>query len=408
MIAFPEALTTTLAHAVPLGHERVELSRLYGRVLAAPVCARTDSPAFDNATFDGYGLRSEDVCQAAPTVPVGLRLCGVCHAGDHAPTTLGPGEAIRILTGAPIPPMVDAVIKQEECTVMDGMVWIRRAITPGESIRQRGGDYRRGEVLLDSGTRLSPACIGMLAAAGHASAPVFRTPRIGLLVTGNELIAPGQRRLDGCVYDANSDSLRAALHALGLRAQSAVAPDDWPVLADRFATLLETCDVVITAGGASVGDRDYISRLFTHFDVNPLFERVAMKPGKPTIFGVRQRQAHAPQLLFGLPGNPVSALLAYHQLVAPALRKMLGRHDYVPSTVSALLTTRIRKEVGRLEFVRGNVQQEDSRLVATPTRGQESHMLLGLAGANGLIHCPADSEEITAGASVTVQYLNWT
>jgi len=407
MISYQEALTGVLAHAQSLGCERVALSRLHGRVLAMPVYAKADSPAFDNAMFDGYGLRVDDVSRAEPTSPVSLRLQGTCHAGDCAPVAPGPGEAVRILTGAPIPPMVEAVIKQEECLASDGMVWICRPVAPGESIRRRGGEYRQGAALLAPGTRLTPSCIGTLAAAGHASAPVFRMPRVGLMVTGSELVAPGRRRQGGLVYDAGSSSLRAAFSALGIRVDHAVVPDDWEMLQERFSGFLATCDVIITVGGASVGDRDYIGRLFTHFGIHPLFDRVAMKPGKPTLFACRQRQDHAPQLIFGLPGNPVSSLLTFHQFVAPALRKMLGRSDYLPTTSKATLTTQITKEVGRLEFVRGTVQQEETEIIVTPTIGQESHMLLGLANANCLIHCPAEVAAIEAGEGVIIQVLDW-
>ncbi len=409
MISFEEARAQILASVSPLGKQEVKLTKLLGSFLSEPVTAAQDLPGFDNSAVDGFGVLVSDVHSATADSPARLHLSGVIRAGDPGNLHLAPGNVVKILTGAPVPHSVDAVVMREYCEESNGYVYVRQAADRGENIRRKGGEFRQGQVVLQQGMRVTPPVIGLLATLGYSSAPVFKKPRLAVIGTGDELVKPGRPLACGQIYDSNSYALVAAAKGLGIDVcRSYLARDDFDSTANVIRLALRESDVLISAGGVSVGDYDIVKDVLEDCGVHGLFWKIAMKPGKPVYFGtLDSKQGSRRKLVFGLPGNPVSALVTFHELVAPALRKMMGAKSVLPQTLLVTLGQTLKKRPGRLEFVRGSLVLEEGAMVVRPTTGQDSHMLGGLSQANCLIHFPADEEQLPEGSQARVDLLDW-
>jgi molybdopterin molybdotransferase len=263
--------------------------------------------------------------------------------------------------------------------------------------------------LLEAGVRATPPVVGLLASLGHAGFPVYKKPRLAVISTGNELVKPGRRLLPGQIYDCNSFALEAAVRAVGIpECLRYHAAEDKASTRRIFSRALNAADVVISAGGVSVGDYDYVKEVLEELGVATQLWRIAMKPGKPVYFGILSAQGKR-KYVFALPGNPVSALVTFHQLVKPALEKMLGLTAAGAGSGSfrAALQEHLRKKAGRLEFVRGTAAISEGNWTVAPTSGQDSHMLSGLASANALIHFPLESESLSPNEPVSIDLLTW-
>jgi molybdopterin molybdotransferase len=420
MISYPTALALALRHTRPLGAVPGCLKDALGSFLAQDIMAQEPAPAFDQSNMDGFGVRVADVRSASPARPVCLPLIRTIRAGDRAGRELQQGTAVKILTGAPVPKGVQAIVVKEVCTEAAGLVHIRQATTHGGHVRRRGADFRQGAKVLEAGALITPPVIGLLASLGVTSFPVFRKPVVSLLATGNELVAPHQSPGPGQIRDANSLALAAALRGLGIsRFFVGHAADDIRALRRQIAKALDRSDVIITVGGVSVGDYDLVKDVVAEMGVRTIFWRVAVKPGMPNYFGIvpdSGRPTRPPlgadsakqKWLFGLPGNPVSALVSFHQLVKPALLRLSGQPHYRPLLGPAVLTQARHKKAGRLEWIRAALQTDGAAWAVTPTDRQMSHMLSGLATANSLIHFPAPQTEAAVDDVVAVEYLSWT
>lgn len=403
MIPYEDALALVLQHARPLEPVAVPLARAVGCCLAAPVAVPFDLPRFDNSAMDGFGVRVADVTAASEDTPVRLRLAATVRAGDAADDPVAPGTAAKVLTGAPVPDGVEAVVMREYCREEGGDVLVTRPAKPGENIRRRGEEFRQGDEALPAGCRLNPAGVGLLATLGYPEAVVHRVPQVAVIATGSELVPPGGELRPGLIYDTNSDLLAAALRALGIAdVRRSTAADTPEAIRAALETALAWADVVITIGGVSVGDYDFVKDAGAALDIQALCWQVAIKPGKPFFFGV-----HGARLVCGLPGNPVSALLTFQILVRPALLRLMGAADVAPRLLAARLAAPLKKKAGRLEFVRGVAEARDGALVVTPTVGQDSHMLGGFARANCLIRFPAPATACAAGEVVEIELLDW-
>ena len=416
MLSWEEAQSTVLARTPVLPGERVALNAAAGRVLAEPLIARNDSPPFAVSAVDGFAVHPTDVAAASQAGPVRLRLAGVVHAGDSVAARLARRTAIKILTGAAVPQGAGAVVMQEYCAEASDHVQVLRSAAAGENIRRRGAEFRKGREVLPTGVRVTPPVMGLLATFGYPRVMVHRRPTVAILVTGDELLSPTQPLGPGKIRDANSYALAAAVQALGIADCRTLRLKDRPaLLKKRFAEALGSCDVLLIAGGMSVGDRDYARPILDELGVREQFWRVAVKPGKPAFFGTFERpqrkpagaRSRHPCLVFGLPGNPVSALVCFHQLVKPALLKMMGLAAAASPAHPARLAGERRKPRGRLEWLRGVLSWQDGEALVQPTSGQESHMLGGLARANCLIQFPQDAEVLADGTQVLVEPLSW-
>jgi molybdopterin molybdotransferase len=352
-------------------------------VLAQPAHARTDLPPFASSAMDGYAVRSGET-------PGALRVAGRIAAGRPADRALAAGDAMAIATGGVVPEGADAVVPIEEVAERDGHVEVP-SVQRGAHVRPRGGDVRAGEEILGRGTRLTPAHIGALAAAGVAEVICTRVPRAAVLATGTELRAPGEELRPGEIYEANGRLLATALAQAGAAA-SVLQPvaDDEAAHADALERAL-TADVVVTSGGVSVGPHDLVRRVASRLGVHEVFWRVAVKPGKPISFGVRDRT-----LVFGLPGNPVSTLVGFELFVRPALRALAGERDPGPRWQNGRLARGVRRNAYRDELVRARTGANGLE----PLSGQESHMIVRAAAADALVLVPRGSTDLEAGEPV--------
>ncbi len=379
MLSVEEALQRILAAIPVLGAETVELTAALGRVLAEPVVAGRDLPPWDNSSMDGYALRAADTAGATADRPARLRLLGEIPAGTVAHRAVGGGEAYRILTGAPVPAGADAVIPQEEVRREGGIVVVPRPVTLGDFVRPRGEDIRAGDAVLDPGTVLAPAALGVLAALGRPLVRVYQRPRVAILSTGDELVDLDAVPGPGQIPNSNTYTLSAQVReAGGVPVNLGIARDTREHLEERFRWGL-AADVVVSSAGVSVGDRDFVREVMEKLGAELDFWKVSMRPGKPLTFG---RVGGRP--FFGLPGNPVSSMVTFELFVRPALRRMAGDLRLFRPRVTARLAEPLDNPGPRRGYLRVRVTEEAGELIARPTGEQGSGILKSMLLADGL------------------------
>jgi molybdopterin molybdotransferase len=362
--------------------------------------ASHDVPPFANTGMDGFAVRSADTTGA----PVELRVVGVVPAGAAASFAVGPGEAARIMTGAPIPAGADAVVMIERTHVAadHSVVTVELAVPPGEHVRRAGDDLPAGGDVVDAGMALGPAHLGLLASVGVAEVRVFPPARVGVLSTGDELVDDGARLEPGQIRDANRPVLLALLRESGCTGVDlGIAGDDEDLIARRVDQGLDDCDALLVTGGVSVGDFDYVKAVIDGLDKSWWWQ-VAVRPAKPLAFGTRRGQP-----VFGLPGNPVSSMVSFELFARPALRRMMGHSDVVRPEFEAIADEPfVRRPDGKLHLLRVVATWgDDGHLHVRSAGGQGSHMLSAMATANALALVP-DGPGVDAGARVKVMLLN--
>ena len=398
MIPLDEARAFVLADLAALAPLDVALADALGCVLAGPVEAREPSPSFANSSMDGYALRAADAAPGAAP----LRVVGVVLAGDAAAVRVGPGEAVRIMTGAPIPEGADSVCPVEETEVVDEgrSVRIARSISPGEFVRRPGEDVVPGQVLVAAGQPLGPEHVGVLSGQGIASVRVHPRPRVGVLSTGDELVAGSGALAPGKIRDVNGPMLVALLEDSGFTAVDLGAVgDDVDAVRSRFEVGIETCDAVISSGGVSVGDVDFVKTALARLcGPRARSMQVAMRPGKPFTFATTPDRATP---LFGLAGNPVSTRVGFEMFVRPALRRLAGHRDPDRATLAMVLDEPVRRRVdGKVHLVHARARWgDDARVHVTRVLREGSHLLSAVADADVLLVVP-DGEGLAAGEDV--------
>jgi molybdopterin molybdotransferase len=388
LLSIEEALGRVLARARPLEPERVPLADAAGRVLAEDVASRVDLPPFPSSAMDGFAVHSADTPGRLPVV---FRIA----AGAPAGRPLAPGEAMEISTGGAVPDGADAVVPVETVVTLGDDIEIAELVPEGAHIRPKGGDVRAGEALLAAGSSLGAAQVGALAAAGVVEVSCARRPRVVVLSTGTELRAPGDELGPGEIYESNGPMLAAALAASGaVVEQIGPVPDD----EDAHRRALERglgADVLVSSGGVSVGPHDLVRRISSELGVEEDFWGVAVRPGKPVAFGTRGRT-----LVFGLPGNPVSSLVAVELFVRPALLALQGASRPGPTYELGRLSAPLRRNERRAELVRARTSREGGGTELEPLSGQESHMIARAAAADALVLVPQGDGELAAGEAV--------
>ncbi len=391
MLNFEEARDSILREARdvgPVGVERAPLRHLSGRVLAETVVSPVDVPSSDYSAMDGYAVRAQEVVAGAS-----LPLLGEARAG-HSGAALPPAGCLRIFTGAHLPLGADAVVMQENVTLVEGGVLFREIVSPGAHIRRAGEDLKTGDTVLEVGTRLSPPCLALLAAAERVEAEVFRRPRVTVLCTGDELRAPGTQGGPGSLAESNGVALLAMAEAAGAEVSlSPLVRDQKELLTQALKRALETTDVLVTVGGVSVGDHDLVRPCLQDLGAKLIFHKVSIKPGKPVLFMRVGRT-----LILGLPGNPSSAQITFALFGVPLIRTLCGDSAPTPVFRTARLRNDFSHKPGRRCFYRARLSGDDAELFSHQSSGASTVM----AWANALVMIDESTARLPAGASVEV------
>lgn len=397
MISVEEARARIFAGLRPTAAEVVPLPDAWGRVTAAPVHARVTQPPADVSSMDGYALR------AADTVPgARLRVVGAAPAGHPFPGVVGPGEAVRLFTGSPVPPGADAVLLQEDAEREGEWVIAREAPRPGRYVRPAGQDFRGGEAVLPAGRRLGARDVGLAAAANHPWLRVHRRPRVAVLATGDEVALPGEAIGPGGIVSSNAHALAALIRARGGEPVVLPVARDTSDAVAGAADAAAGADLLVTTGGASVGEHDLVRRGLGERGFELDFWRIAMRPGKPMLHG-RLGERHGATPVLGLPGNPVSALVCAVLFLGPALDRLCGLPGDAPATVAATLAAPVPANDHRADHLRATLSDDPARgLLAAPFARQDSSLLRLLAEADALVLRAPHAPALDAGATVRV------
>ena len=415
MLSVEDALERILHYFHPLEAEPTPLLEAIGQVLAEDALARHDIPPLDNSAMDGYALQAADVLGASADNPITLKVAGAIAAGELPTVDVTPGSVVRIMTGAPVPSGADAVVPFEDTDEMErraagtplSEIAIRYQVSVGDDIRPAGQDVRKDECVLQAGTMLRPSEIGVLASLGYDAVSVFRRPVVAILATGNELLEPGDPYQPGMIYNSNTYSIAASVRRYGgVPKLIGIARDNLDSMNSSLKDGLDS-DMLVTSAGVSKGDYDMVKDVLSqHGEID--FWSVRMRPAKPLAFGILNAGEDRKVPLLGLPGNPVSALVAFEQFGRAAIRRMLGKPDIPKPTITAVLDEPIHNSDNRRVYARAVIRRENGVYRASLTGDQGSNLLTSMARANGLAICPEDLPVKQAGESVQVQMLDWT
>ena len=396
-INLEEALRVLAELDVSLTTEFVPLFQAQGRVLARDVAAVTDVPPFDRSPYDGYAFRGEDTEAASREAPAVLRVVEELPAGTAPSVKITAGTAAKILTGAPVPEGADAIIKYELTEFDDEFVKIFEPVKPDTDIARAGEDVRRGRVLARRGDTVSPALAGTLAGQGIAGIEVFRRPKIAVMSTGSELLEPGQPPQPAKIYNSNVYTIGAYLQSMGAQCVPfGSVPDEPELIARRIDEALEDCDMVITTGGASVGDYDFAVSSAQLVGARVLFWKVAIKPGGSMVASTREGK-----LIAGLSGSPGAAAVALLRVVSPYIKRLCGHSDAEPESMCLLLGEDFPKESPQRRIVRGRLEVRDGAALFFPMDGQGNGITSSLIGCDLLGEIPAGSPPLRAGEKIT-------
>lgn len=392
---------------LPLQSERVPITDALHRVLAQDLCADMDQPSFDRSIKDGFAVRSADVQQ----VPVELRVVGESKAGDEKLPVVSTGEAVRIMTGAALPPGADAVVMVEDTLPAKSPsatargdsfdareIRVKKSVEPGGNVSPRGSEARVGEILVPRGTRIRVQEISLAASVGASTLEVFCKPVVGILATGDELVdidrTPGQNQ----IRNSNSYSLFALVEQAQARAQMiGIAKDSVQSLEQQIGNALKTSDCLLLTGGVSAGKYDFVEPVLKQFGVELYFDSIAIRPGKPAVFGSRGNQ-----FVFALPGNPVSAVVTFKMFVEPLLAMLSGEAAMPPLVLNAQLESSFKQPTGRRGFLPARYEIREGQMFVKTVRWKGSSDLVGLARSNCLLIAPEEQAEFRDGSCVQV------
>ena len=403
MISFQEAKSIVDENLFQLDQDKVPLSDSTNRVLAEDVAASMPSPRFDNSAMDGFAVRASDTNGASQENPIELKMVSISSAGSPSDVMIGPGECAQCMTGAAIPKGADAIVMVEDTSGFtdNKIVQIMIETTPGKHIRMEGEEIKKGDVLIQKGTQITPGEIGTLATFGIDKVSVSNKPRVAIFGTGNELVEPGNTLEPGQIYNSNLYVFADLAEKAGAEVvMRDVIQDDKASLRHFLSDALDSCDVVISSGGVSMGRYDYVRDVFMELGVKEHFWKVAQKPGKPLFFGTGQDT-----LIFGLPGNPVSSYIGFMEWVWPALETIMGKNESEPLT--GKLTESFPREPVKKRFLFGKVWIENGQLVCRPASKVGSHMLTSSLDANCILAAEPGDGILNVGDNILVNLLPW-
>jgi molybdopterin molybdotransferase len=396
-VSIHEARAAVLEHVSVLDSEEVSLDDALGRALADDATAPNHVPPFDASAMDGYAIVAADTARGSAR----LELIGEAKAGSGAGVVVRSGTTVRISTGAPVPDGADAIAQQELTTVVDGTIVVDGAIRAGMHLRPAGEDIRAGSLVIHAGSLLGPAELGVLASLNIPRPCVVRRPRVSLMGTGDELTDPGTALPAGGIRDSNGPALGGAVHRAGGELVTRMrVGDDLDATVAVMRAAMRDVDMLITTGGVSVGPHDHVRQALARLGFREVFAGVKLKPGRPTTFAVNDEGT----IVFALPGNPVSALMAFRLFVVPALDAMLGRQRELHPTM-ATADEQLPGARGRTTIVRCRSSLQDDGWHVRPTRSQDSHILTSMLGIDALALVPGDRDAIAAGEPVEIEFV---
>ncbi len=404
MIDYLQAQQMILERVTPRHILRLPLFAARNLSLAEDVRTPFPLPRFDHSAVDGYAIRAADTITASMLNTVTLNVTSEVRTGFAPEQSVTTGTAVKIFTGAMLPDGADTVVMLEDVQRTGSAIRLSLPVPVNKNIRRAGEEFSAGDVCMQAEQKLTPPALSLLAALGLESVPVHTAPRIALIVTGSELVEPGQSLGPAQIYNSNRYGIEAALAELGLAVSLMfISGDNENELTTALSDALKDADVVVTSGGVSVGDVDYVKPALLTLGARIHFDQVAIKPGKPFVFSTLKDK-----FIFGLPGNPVSALVTYLLFVKPALARMMGQRNPPPQIEHCTLACDVTKKNTRTEFVRGRFVKNTTGRVVEPCRGQESHMLGGLVSADALIILDGEPRVLAAGEEVSVMPIEWT
>ncbi|MGY8780232.1 MAG: molybdopterin molybdotransferase MoeA [Fidelibacterota bacterium] len=403
MISYQEAKVSIEKHLFEMDVEKISLKNVGNHILAQNICAISPSPLFDNSAMDGFAVCALDTKGASKDTPITLKNIDVSAAGTPSSVELKSGECIQCMTGAKIPEGADAIVMVEDSSgfINNDTVQIYKVTVPGKHIRRMGEEIKEGDLLIPKGTRISPSEIGAIATIGMAEVLVSQKPKIAIFGTGNELVEPGNSLKDGQIYNSNLFIFAELAEQAGAEILfSHVIKDDKDSLKEFLSKALETCDIIISSGGVSMGKYDYIREVFMDLGVSEHFWKVAQKPGKPLFFGT----GHG-TLIFGLPGNPVSSYIGFMEWVWPVLERLMGETKSKP--IRGILTKPFPREKGKQRFLFGTAWIEEGQLLCKPAIKVGSHMLTSSLKSNCILSAEAGNQPLEIGDNIIVKILPW-
>jgi molybdopterin molybdotransferase len=400
MISYNKAYRLTLEHIQPLPTESVPISTALGRVVDKDLTARVDSPSADVSLKDGFAVQSQDISQAGPQHPVTLRLVGSASAGNLWDGTISSGEAVRILSGAVIPTGADAVLSDEFTRLNGSQVIALNDAAPGRNILQCGADVYRGKLLASAGEVLHPTRLGLLAAAGYDTLQVTRRPRVAILATGDEVVAPGLPLEPGKLYASNLVTLSAWCQRFGFETSTQVLPDDTARIRKGLIESLAVNDAILTSGGAWKGDRDLVVHLLDELGWKKFYHRIRIGPGKAIGFGLMGEKP-----VFCLPGGPPSNHIAFLELALPGLQRLAGWAKLGLPSAAAKMAEGVKGQSDWTQFVHGRLEMRDETLFFIPT-WKDASRLSSMAASNAVVMIPEGISQLPAGTLVAAQRMD--
>jgi len=403
MISVPKAKAIIRKHIPILESETVSLNEAGHRILAQSISAAFPIPKFDNSAMDGFAVRSVDLIGASRSKPITLKMVAVSAAGSPTEVEIQPGECIQCMTGAQIPEGADAIVIVEDSSGFSNseLVQIFSEVNSGKHIRKQGEEIGKEEVLISKGTRITPGEIGTCATFGFSELTVFRKPRVAIFATGDELIEPGDELEPGKIYNSNLYVFAELVKRVGAKVvMRNVIKDDRDALHSFLSEALEICDIVISSGGVSMGRFDYVREVFMKLGVKEHFWKVAQKPGKPLFFGTTNST-----MIFGLPGNPVSAYIGFMEWVWPVLENMMGKQE--AKRLTGILKESFPKDKEKYRFLFGNAWIEDGKLMCKPSIKMGSAMLTSSLEANCILGSEPGDNPLKPGEKIRLNILPW-
>ncbi|NLM20366.1 MAG: molybdopterin molybdotransferase MoeA [Peptococcaceae bacterium] len=396
-ISLEEAQAMLLARAMDIGQKNNNLTDTLGRVLSKDIIAQENVPPFPRSPYDGFAFRSADTMSASRDNPVILNVIEEVPAGYTAKNSISAGQAIKILTGAPIPEGADAVCKFEETTVKDNNVTLYKPYKPQEGIVPAGEDITKGTIIATKGTVVTPPIMGLLAALGIPVVPVYKRPLVAIVSTGDELRDVSETLTPGKIRNSNSYTLQGYIRSIGAEPiVIGMCPDKVEEVASLIEHGLERADLVLTTGGVSVGDYDVVRHAVDYLGAETLYWKIDIKPGSPCLAAIKNDK-----LIIGLSGNPAAAMVTFQLLVAPLIRKIMGRQEYLNPKLDVILKTDFPKASPRRRFLRGKLVIENGTAFMEITGGQGNGVLSSMEGCNLLAEVPAKSGPLQAGQKLT-------